>query len=143
MPYVIDWHVENHIIYARHWGKATKEDLRSFILDIHRFASQSDKVLVHTISDTSEVTENLTLKDTLEVVREVGAHPRIGWSITIGEKNIIEKFISSVARQLFKIRQRSFDSFEEAVAFLKEMDTTIDWDKANSAMVIHTAVDKK
>ena len=66
-------------------------------------------------------------------MREVDLKPSNGWSLTVGEKSPMVKFVSNLTRQLLRMRTHTFDTMEEAVAFLREVDSSIDWSKREAS----------
>jgi hypothetical protein len=58
--------------------------------------------------------------------RELMAHPRTGWLLIISTNKAFT-FITDVMLQITKVRHRHFQTLEEAIEFLKEVDSTIDW----------------
>jgi hypothetical protein len=62
--------------------------------------------------------------------REILSHPRIGWLFLISSNKAL-MFVSDVVFQITKVRNRHFQTLEEAIEFLKEVDSTIDWSQMN------------
>lgn len=135
MPHKVEWYIENQIIFTRFWGETTLREVLEHGDELDAYFDQSDRPLVHLITDASQVTKGITLKDAAQLAKEGHLHPKSGWSIMVGQKDMLVKFATNVARQLFKMRQRTFDTNEEALAFLKEIDVTIDWSKADPRVV--------
>jgi hypothetical protein len=127
----MQWYVEHQVIFVKYWGEVTLDETRRQIEMNFFYNDQSTAPLVHAIIDLSGVTKPLNMAEMAAALKGLKPHPRSGWMITVGEKDPVVRFLSSVARQLFKLRQRAFHTFEEAVEFLKGMDTTIDWNKAD------------
>lgn len=135
MPYSIDWYIEDEIIFANCWGKFTTEEFREVIVKTKEMVANSPRHLVHAITDVGDITEALPIVSAISVVKEIGAHPRSGWAITIREKSVIVKMSSAIGRSLLNVRARTFDTMEEAVTHLKNMDESLSWDKANSLIL--------
>ncbi len=136
MPYSIDWYIESEIIYIHYSGATTVDELRESLIATKNMIDSSDRHLVHMIADVGDVTEATSIKDSLQVVREVGAHDRTGWQITLREKSIVVKMGAAFGTTLFKIRARTFDTMDETVAFLKTQDETLSWNKINTSLRI-------
>ncbi len=73
----------------------------------------------------------------MNVVRQVETHPRSGWSITLREKSVLIKMGIMFGKSVFKLRNRTFNTLQEAKEFLKQMDATLSWDRANHALLAH------
>jgi hypothetical protein len=134
----MQWYVDNKILFIQYWGEVTVDDLRRQIELNNRYIDESDAPLVHMIIDVSQITQPASMKDLTAALAGFKPHPRGGWTITVGEKDPLTKFVSYIGRQLFRLRQRSFETFQQAVDFLKFMDTTIDWSKADRSTLMNT-----
>jgi len=130
------WYIQDAVIYVKFWGETTVDDMRQFIQDAYELSDQSDRSLVHVIADSSRVTKGVNIKDVMKTLSNVKPHPKAGWNITIGEKDKLIRFTTDVARQLLRVRTRSFNTIDEAVTFLKDIDPSIDWDKANKMVLV-------
>lgn len=135
MPFQVRWYIEKQVVYVRFWGELTVEDLRAEVEQGLHYVEISDRPLVHIIIDASKVTKNLNLRELGSVMSGRKSHPRGGWTIMVGEQDILMRFLASVGRQLLKLRQRSCDTFAQAVDFLKEVDTSIDWETADNTVL--------
>lgn len=137
MPYSVSWYIENEIIFVRYYGTNTVDELREALLTTKALIESSPRQLVHVINDIGDIEEGVSLKDSLPIVREVGGHPRAGWSITLREKSALMKMGAALGASVFKMRYRAFGTLEEVMAHLKSMDQTINWDKVNPSAVAH------
>ena len=130
------WYVQDAVIYVQFWGETSIDDMRQYIEDAYELSDQSERSLVHVIADSSNVTKGVNIKDVMKTLANVKPHPKAGWNITIGEKDKLIRFTTDVARQLLRLRTRSFDTMDQAIAFLKDIDHSIDWDKANKMVLV-------
>ncbi len=135
MPYTATWYIEKEVIYVTYSGVMTVDELRSSLLEIKNLVESSSRPLVHTISDVGDVITPVGIKDSIGLVREVGTNDRAGWTLTIREKSIVMKMGAALGSSIFKLRYRTFDTFEQAIAHLKLVDSTIHWEQANSEVV--------
>jgi hypothetical protein len=55
----------------------------------------------------------------------------MGWSVTVGNSNPLMRFLGTVAGQILGQRMRTFDTPEEAMAFLWEIDPNLTPDAAD------------
>jgi hypothetical protein len=134
MPFRVQWYIPGQIIYARYEGTVDVDELKRSILEMNALRSLSNYPLVHDLVDGRRVVQSVGLKETMKAV-PAQSHPRMGWSINVGEASKLQKFIESVATQVLGVRYRHFDTIEEAVAFLKEIDSALDWSNANAALL--------
>lgn len=133
MPYSVNWLIENEIVYVRYSGVMSIEDLRNCLLESMTYMENSPRELVHSINDVGDVDEAVSMK----VIREVGTHPRAGWSFTIREKSKMVKMASGLGASVFKMRYRSYDMLDEALQHLKSFDSAISWDKLDLSVTKH------
>lgn len=136
MPYSISWYIENEIIYSRFTGETTPEELQEQLADLKRLIASSPRELVHVINDSREVEEALSPKATLDVIRKSGFPERLGWTMVITKQSSLHKMAAALATSLFKIRTRFFDTVDEAQAFLKDIDSTINWEQADTSIFV-------
>lgn len=134
VPYSVNWLIENEIVYVRYSGTITVEELRASLLESMDYMERSPRALVHSINDVGDVVEPVSIKDSLAVVRELGTHPRAGWTFTIREKSKMIRMSSGLGASVFKIRYRAFDTLDEALEYLKGFDSAISWDKLDLSL---------
>ncbi len=127
MPVKTQWYVPEAVIYTQFSGETSIEDMHQYIRDAYRLSDLSNRSLVHVIADSSRVTKGVNIKEVMKTVSSVKPHPKAGWNITIGEKDKLIRFTTDVARQLLHLRTRSFNTIDEALAFLKDIDHSINW----------------
>jgi hypothetical protein len=137
MPYTVNWYIPDELIYVHYTGVTTAEELRDCLLKMRSFIESSPCELVHAISDVGDIVEAVPLKDSLKIVRDVGHHPRAGWTISIREKSVLLKMGSALGSSVFKLRFRAFDTLDEAVAYLRSVDESLSWDKVNQSVTGH------
>lgn len=133
--YSVDWYIENEIIYVHYTDGLTIEGLRESIMATQALIESSPRPLVHIINDVGDVTDPISPKDSLDVIRDVGTHPRAGWTIILRESSFLLKLGIAFGTSVFKMRNRTFNTMEETEAFLKEMDDTLSWDKVNKSVI--------
>ncbi len=134
MPFKSAWYVEGQVIYTRVWGAITSEELHANILDVQQhYYEQSTQLFVHQLVDNRAVSQQLSGRDMVSAMPKT-PHPRAGWSLIIGQVHPVARFLSDVAMQVIRLRFRFYKTPEEAIAFLKEADNTIDWDKADNSL---------
>ncbi len=137
MPYSVDWYIEDELIYLYYWDETTPDELRASLLEIQTMTQQSSRPLVHIFTDVGDVTKPVTPKESLDIIRDVGTNDKSGWNIILREKSIMMKIGIAFGTSIFKTRTRTFDTIEEAEAFLAEKDPTINWDNVNKSVLTH------
>ncbi len=129
MPYNISWYIENEIIFLEYSGISTADELRESMLKITDMIERSPRHFVHVLTDAGNVTEPLKPQESVAVLREIGTHPRLGWSLLLREKSITIRIGVAIGTSIFRTRHRVFSTLEEAETFLKEMDQNLSWDR--------------
>ncbi len=135
MPYSIRWYIQDEIVFQRVWGKATADEHRQMLSELNQVVESSPRQLVHIISDVAGVTESIPIKDVVAIQRENGSADNVGWVIILGEKSPLVKMGAAIGTSIFKVRTRFFDSMDEVEPFLRQMDTTISWDKVDNTVL--------
>ena len=133
MPYSVNWYIPGEVMYVHYTGVTTVQELRECLLEMRAFMDSSPRHLVHAISDVGDIVEPVSFKDSMRVVREVGPHPRAGWTISIREKSLMVKMGSALGSSIFKLRFRAFATLDQAIAHLKFVDSELSWDKVNKS----------
>ena len=134
----MNWYIKDEIIYVRYSGVITVDELRDCLTKMRAFIESSPRGLVHFIMDVGDIVEPVGLSDTLKLVRELGSHPRLGWSLSLREKSVLVKMGISFGSSIFKTRFRTFDTLDQAVAHLKLFDEGLSWDKVDNSVFERT-----
>ena len=134
MTYSIDWLIPGQIIYAYFSGVLEENEVRDALMSILDMIKNSDYPYVHIIDDTGDITMPLSPKKMLEISRELINNDRLGWSLIIREKSILVKMGVAFGSSVIKSKVRSFNTFDEAAQFLKEVDGMLDWSQMNSEL---------
>lgn len=132
MAFEINWYVDQQVIHARYWGVQTEEELTAAIHKIIELVNSSPHEYVHRITDVSGLVTPLPLVKTIKIVRNHNLAYMPGWSITVGERNPVIKFIISGVRLVANQQMRSVNTFDDAIEFLKQADPSIQWDIVES-----------
>jgi hypothetical protein len=135
MPVSVNWLIDNEIVFAYYHGKLTIDEFTTSLITMKQMVETSPRHLVHLISDVGDVTDSLPIGESLKVVRQLGPHPRTGWTLTLRETSTIIKLSSSLARSLLKVRTRTFDTLDEAIDHLTKFDPQINWEKMDKSVV--------
>lgn len=143
MPHKIRWYIEGEVIYIQNSLETGSEEIQNLLKEINEYIAQSERPLVHIINDLSRVTRPSSLVETAQALKGVRPDPRMGWTIMVGEQDKLVVFMSSIARQLLRLRQRSFKTLPEALDFLHEMDSGIDWSKADDKVFVYESQDSQ
>ena len=128
MPYNIWWEVEGHILYASYSGEITSDELLRAMKQMVEEMRVHGGAFVNVISDVRNVSRQPSIPEVMTAIRQIEKSEQMGWTINVGESNAVVRFTTNIAGQYLGQRMRSFDTPEEAIAFLKESDPSIDWD---------------
>lgn len=128
MAVEVKWLVKDAILFTYVYGKFVEEDINVMFETGFRLIEESEHAPVHAIIK-ADLDENPSLATLSKMGRQRTTHPKSGWSIIVMPTNPIVRFGADLMSQLIKVRYRRVDSMEAALAFLKDLDSTIDWSK--------------
>lgn len=123
MPVKLSWYLENRVMMVVAEGEYTDDELINLDSQVIKYLDQSTVPLVHMIMDRQGTTHIPSMKSVTMV--KWPKHPRYGWTLVVGSTNPFQRFVVAVANNFFKGRQRNFDTREEALDFLNEVDSTL------------------
>lgn len=123
MPVQLSWLLENHVILVRNEGNITDQDMLDSDQPINNYMSQSKAPLVHLIVDNTKAVYTPSVKAVTQAT--FPKHPQCGWIILVGSTNTFTRFVNAVVSNIFKTRNRMFDTFDEALDFLNQVDSTL------------------
>ncbi len=137
MAYKTGWYIEGQVSYAQCISPCDAEEFRAGLEEIDVLLGQGQRPLIHTIVDLTRLEESIGLVQMAKAIRGRKPDPRVGWVIMVGEQNKVVRFSASVVRQILQMRQRSFDTLDEALDFLRDIDSGIDWSRADNSVFDH------
>lgn len=124
MTYTIEWAVEKRVIISTFIGDVTKEDLLSYINQMRELVKQGEQPLYH-ISNSLELTKvHLSLGALLQLVRSMGIFGHLAWQVDVN-LNPTNKMLAALSSQIMRIHSRTVPSMNDAVNFIKSIDTTL------------------
>lgn len=128
MPFEVAWYIEKRVIKFHLYGDLTLADFNEVVSPVYAMIEAGDPP-VHIISDEHDVGKLPTL-DLKEFVAALPymSHPKLGW-ITPYSRILtpIAGLLTHYLTHHYQVRYRRFPSEEEAVAYLKAIDTTLDF----------------
>ncbi len=122
MPTEIYWKIPQRVLYLHYIGHLTVDDVRDSI-DQMRAHFEDGTPLIHVILDIGDVSGYPNLVELRHGLNYERSRKQ-GWTMFVGAEGIA-RFISSVLAQLAGNRFRMFETADEAVAFLIDMDETL------------------
>lgn len=123
MPIQYSWLVEGRIILLEAIDQITLQDIQAEDEIMRGFFSQSNAPLIHVLADETRPEKMPDLKSF--AASNWVKDPRVGWFILYGLKHKFLRFVLTVGAQLFRLRTRIFDTREEAIDFLQNIDDTL------------------
>ena len=125
MNYRVSWYQPGRIVLFELLNVIIETDLEQLDQDFFTCLDQADGPLVHFLFefdlDESSRRPDLRQMTNMQFVRD----PRTGWILAIGKPNSIIKFLISTAAQINKARFRMFETREQALDFLQDVDATL------------------
>jgi|GEM_PF-1693821 len=137
MPFEHKWLIEDQVVYSRLWGDQTLKELEDSNTQILSFLEQSDRSVVHVIVNDKELKAlPMSLIQTQKILTYT-KHPKLGWAILVGDKEAgikdsVKDFMITMVAKISRARYLRVKTFDEAVAHLNAVDTTINWDQVKS-----------
>jgi hypothetical protein len=127
MPYSVSWVVPQRVLLQQFYGHVTLDDVHDLSAESRRYQNAGIP-LIHSLVDLSSVEKYPTSLVAIRSAMTRQHDPdRIGWILLVGATNPILRFFASVITQVAgdKIRFRLMDTREQALAFLREHDSTL------------------
>jgi hypothetical protein len=130
------WYVTGRILYSP--GSTLKEDIaQRNAMALELIETEGQPPMVHTLIDhtkrySAEELQTLPrqvqyyiFSDGNEVREKLIRHPMLGWVLSINTPTTALKMAGSVISQQDNYRWRHFDTLDEALDFLEQIDTTL------------------
>lgn len=136
MAYHMSWYVDGQIIFTRLWGEQTHEDGNSVNQSLISLMDSSQSQHVYVIVESSGLKKSpppnmSVLSSTFSAFR----HPKFSWFIAIGNVSTVNSIMGIMLGQLFNIKYRKLSDFDQAITFIKDRDTTINWSLADLSVL--------
>lgn len=127
MPFYFDWYVEKRVILGCPVGDLFPSDYDDVEARVVAMIEEGIAP-VHLIYDMRHIGQvNVPFLRVIQSGQGYLTHPKFGWGITYGQKqNRLLSFMAATAAQWFQVRNRVFDTAEEAQTFLMGMDESLD-----------------
>ena len=132
MPTETQWYLEKRIIISRARGEITLDEFTSMgkVLDEYR---QEGTAPVHWILDTREVKKPILDLGLARKTFQILKHEDFGWTMVLVSKpNRLMSFLASAVAQTLGLRYRLVHELDEALAFLRERDATLNLEQDKS-----------
>lgn len=131
------WLIKNRIIYAHGSGLVTNDDIQQHA---QRVIALLDEGIapVHIVLDSAPdfQIQRADLRSGVANLRFL-RHPALGWSVQVLVRNRALGFISTLIARFTRVSYKTMQTREDAFAFLKRVDTSIDWSLLDDS-VIHS-----
>ncbi len=124
MPYQLSWYQPDRIVLMELTGLLATTEVQPLITAAGDYV-QNGKPLVHFLLDTTQLQKIESVPEILKVVQHNPPHPNMGWMLVIGAMNPLVRFFLDFAGMLMRARYRRFDTREQALKFLADMDSSL------------------
>jgi hypothetical protein len=120
MPFQVTWYHSDRVIYVRLEGLVTLEEISGATEKVIEHVYQGTPP-VHVLSDLRDMHKFPT--NLVDISRSVKPMDNtiLGYTLIVG-LNPVVRFLTSAISQFFKARYRTFNTPDEALAFLAEVD---------------------
>jgi len=128
MPNYYEWYIPKRVIIGYSIGDIYEVDIVEASNIVQAMLAEEIEAPVHLIYDLTQQ-GNLHFSPAFAAKNSSYLkNPILGWGILYGRKqNKIQQFTSAIVAQTMGIRNRQFDTVEEALAFLTEIDNHLDF----------------
>ena len=117
------WYIENCIILVANEGTTTDQELFNVDQQIVNYMNQATAPLVHVIVDNRKLTVLPSVKAFTQLT--FPKHSQCGWVLVVGPANTLIRFINLIVTNVSQTRNRMFNTLDEALDFLNEIDSTL------------------
>jgi hypothetical protein len=126
MAFRHEWVIPGKVFYGKYWGEVGNTDVAAITQDTsERLAAAVDRL--HYIADSMNVTQMPKSLGAVRQIIDLVRSPKTGYYIVIGHPQMIVDFFITAIVTITKVRFFRASSYEDAIAFLKEVDQTLDW----------------
>ncbi len=119
----VSWLLENRVILTFNQGVVSDQDMFDNDQPITDYLDQCTAPLIHMVVDHRNGIGSPSSKALAQ--QHWPKHPKMGWLIMVGMANPFQKFVVAVTSNFFKTRLRMFNTMDEALDFLNEVDSTL------------------
>lgn len=123
MPVQLSWYIEHRVIQIINSGEISDQDMLDSDQPIIDYFNESNVPLVHLIVDNSNARYTPSVKSV--TMAKFPKHAKCGWVLLVGPANSFMRFVNAVVSNIFKTRNRMFETFDEALDFLNDMDGSL------------------
>lgn len=125
MSYRLSWYVPGRIVLYEMVDAESETDFEQLDQDFLAHLDRAEGPLVHFLFEFESVDTgqrpDIRSMTGMQFVRD----PRTGWVIVISKPNPIIKFLITTAAQINQARFRLFDTRDQALDFLQDVDATL------------------
>lgn len=125
MAYKIDWLVKERVLLTTFSGVITQPELAGFINDIRTEIPKGRPIVYHISNSLALEKVELSLKTFRTMLGAYQMVKELGWQIDVNT-NALNKMFSNLGAQFARIRTRTYPTLEEAIAFLREIDPSLE-----------------
>jgi hypothetical protein len=134
MDYKLGWCVEGRILYLLPPAITTIEFSVAVNDELWHYLEQGTP-LVHVIINTTELKQYPKSVSALRNASKFLNHPSLGWVIVISTNPVMNFLSAVVSQMLTKSRHHAVKHVDDALKFLRERDTTIQWEQFDEKII--------
>ena len=128
MAYHYEWLLPKRVIFCYVSGTQSMDEARESFGEL---TSRLDagEAPTHYVADLRHLDKLPTtnVREIQELVSFVN-HPNLGWIVVIGRSNPTMTFVLTIVAKLTGVRYRAVDTLQEAIAFLSNIDSSLNLD---------------
>lgn len=123
----VAWLSENQVLHQQFYGQLVLKDMTDVVIRAQALVAAAPRT-VHLLADTRYLDKFPTNLAVLRRAVAVPSSANLGWVVYVHNDNSLLKFFGGALSQFgsTRVRFRIFDNYAAALAFLVEMDSTLD-----------------
>jgi hypothetical protein len=130
MAYKVAWYIEGRVLYIHGPDVLSLETISQINDDAIQYLDTGTS-RIHLVVDARSVRVMPHNLVELRKVSRLMDHFLIGWIAVITSDPVVSFLASAIPQMLTRSHSRVVSDFDDAIAFLKETDPSIDWERVD------------
>jgi hypothetical protein len=126
MPYHYEWLLPKRVIFCYVSGEQSMEEAQQSARELTARLDEGEYP-THYIADLShnEKMPTTNIKEFKELASFV-FHPNLGWVVVVGMNSSMMEYVITVVARITGVRFHPVDTPQQAITFLRQIDSTLD-----------------
>ena len=127
------WLIQKQVIFGYAYGDITNAEMEAYnkcMVNLLNTSNHAVHVLFVTHPDSQ--LSSPSIASGRRILSYMGHH-NLNWNVAVNNPKLLLGKLSVILAQVARVRYRQFTYVDDALHFLKEIDDTLDWSKADWA----------